>query len=127
MEVWEQRLLHTARGVFEVFVAGQGEPLCVTHYYSAFNGRGNYFADRFTDDRQVVLVNLKECGNSEPIKDESELAMVESVEDLEAINPPCGTYSAFSNRPRQHTFGGAGAVCPRNSRILRPIRRRDRR
>jgi proline iminopeptidase len=33
----------------------------------------------------VILVNLKECGNSERIATEKELSMADSVEDLEAV------------------------------------------
>lgn len=82
---WESVMVSTNRGTFEVFVAGEGEPICVTHYYSAFTKRGNYFADLFTEIGKVILVNLKECGNSERIVDETELSMTDSVEDLEAI------------------------------------------
>ncbi|MBP1995433.1 hypothetical protein [Paenibacillus eucommiae] len=85
MEVWETQLVSTKRGTFEVFISGVGKPICVTHHYSAFTKRGNYFADMFLEFGQVVLVNLKECGNSGCITDESELSMEASVEDLEAI------------------------------------------
>lgn len=88
--MWEQRLVQTERGQFEVFVAGKGEPLCVTHLYSEFNHRGNYFADLFTDYFTVYLVNLKEAGMSDRVKEEVELSMTQSVEDLEAIRQALG-------------------------------------
>jgi proline iminopeptidase len=88
--MWEQRLIQTKRGQFEVFVAGDGEPLCVTHLYSEFNHLGNYLADMFADYFTVYLVNLKEAGKSARIKEEYELSMSQSVEDLEAIRLALG-------------------------------------
>lgn len=44
---WVAKMVTTPRGIFEVFIAGTGDPICVTHYYSAFTKRGNYFADMF--------------------------------------------------------------------------------
>jgi len=83
--MWEKMFVNTDRGRFEVFVLGSGEPLCVTHLYSEFNERGNYFADMFLNSFRVYLVNLKEAGNSCRIKDKEELSMNETVNDLEAI------------------------------------------
>ncbi|TMU85835.1 alpha/beta hydrolase [Bacillus sp. BHET2] len=88
--MWEQKLIKTERGDFEIFEAGNGEPLCVTHLYSEFNERGYHFADRFVDDFKVYLVNLKESGNSTEIKDEDELSMSETSKDLEAIRVALG-------------------------------------
>jgi proline iminopeptidase len=88
--MWEQILVQTKRGQFEVFVAGEGEPLCVTHHYSEFNHLGNYFADMFVDYFTVYLVNLKEAGKSARVKEEEELSMTQSVEDLEAIRVALG-------------------------------------
>jgi proline iminopeptidase len=88
--MWEQKIIKSERGEFEVFKAGNGEPLCVTHLYSEFNERGYYFADRFVDYFTVYLVNLKEAGNSPKVKDEEELSMSETSEDLEAIRNALG-------------------------------------
>ncbi|MEC2074047.1 alpha/beta fold hydrolase [Alkalihalophilus marmarensis] len=88
--MWEQRMINTDRGEFEVFVAGSGEPLCVTHLYSEFNKRGNYFADMLVDSFTVFLINLKEAGNSPRVKNEGELSMSEASEDLEAIRIALG-------------------------------------
>lgn len=85
MPVWERSMVSTSRGVFEVFTSGEGRPLCVTHYYSAFTEKGNYFADIFTGKYKVHLVNLKEAGKSDRVNDESELGMEETVLDLEAL------------------------------------------
>lgn len=88
--MWEQTLINTDRGQFEVFVAGKGEPLCVTHLYSEFNERGNYFADMFKDTFRVYLINLKEVGKSSGVINEEELSMKETVHDLEAIRMSLG-------------------------------------
>ncbi|SEP71041.1 alpha/beta fold hydrolase [Piscibacillus halophilus] len=88
--MWEQMFVNTDRGEFEIFVSGNGEPLCVTHLYSEFNERGNYFADMFLDAFRVYLVNLKEAGNSSKVVKKEELSMQETVRDLEAIREALG-------------------------------------
>ncbi|ERN54088.1 alpha/beta hydrolase [Alkalihalophilus marmarensis] len=88
--MWEQKIIQTDRGEFDVFVAGSGEPLCVTHLYSEFNERGNYFADRFVDSFSVFLVNLKEAGHSPHVKNDEEMSMKATSEDLEAIRIALG-------------------------------------
>ncbi|WP_044339318.1 alpha/beta fold hydrolase [Rossellomorea aquimaris] len=88
--MWVQKLIQTERGAFEVFEAGNGEPLCVTHLYNEFNERGYHFADRFVDDFKVYLVNLKETGNSTEVRDEGELSMIETCKDLEAVRVALG-------------------------------------
>ena len=30
--MWEKQLIETKNGQFEIFVAGEGEPLCITAY-----------------------------------------------------------------------------------------------
>jgi len=64
MTYWETKTINTARGNFEVFVKGEGNPICVTHHYSEFNHTGDYFADSLTVNNTVYLVNLKQAGNS---------------------------------------------------------------
>ena len=88
--VWERVYLDTDRGRFEVFVNGVGKPLCVTHLYSEFNETGDRFANQFVAHRQTFLVNLKEAGKSPRVYDDSELAMEQAVEDLEAIRRALG-------------------------------------
>lgn len=83
--MWEQKLLHTKRGTFEVFIKGSGDPLCVTHHYSEFNESGDYFAEIFTSTHQVFLINLRNAGHSVKATTEHELSMSETIEDLEAI------------------------------------------
>lgn len=88
--MWIQRFIETARGTFELFTKGQGEPLCITHLYSAYDERGNTFANPFTADYHVYLINLRGCGNSVGAEKESQYSMRESVNDLEAIRMSLG-------------------------------------
>jgi proline iminopeptidase len=90
MVMWEQKILHTSRGVFEIFIKGNGKPICVTHHYSEFNCSGDYFADSFTDQNQVILVNLREAGKSEKAEEPYQLSMIEAVFDLEGIRDALG-------------------------------------
>lgn len=101
--MWQQKLIQTDRGDFEIFEAGSGEPLCVTHLYSEFNERGYHFADRFVEDYKVYLVNLKETGNSTEVQDEDELSMRETSKDLEAIRSALG-YDSWNYAG--HSSGG---------------------
>ena len=82
---WERDLLKTSRGVFEIFVKGEGEPLCVTHLYSEFNQTGDYFAETFTKTNKVFLINLREAGNSEKAHEPYQLSFLETIFDIEAI------------------------------------------
>ena len=67
------------------FTKGSGEPLCITHHYSQFNETGDYFADVFTATHRVLLINLRDAGNSAKAQVENELSMIETIHDLEAI------------------------------------------
>ncbi|TYR77033.1 alpha/beta fold hydrolase [Rossellomorea vietnamensis] len=88
--MWKQQLLKTNRGLFEIFVRGKGKPVCITHLYSEFNELGYYFADTFVHQFKVILVNLKEAGNSCRADLAEELSMAESVKDLEAVREALG-------------------------------------
>lgn len=90
MDIWKQELIKTARGTFEIFSKGQGAPLCVAHHYSVFNETGDYFADAFTGAHRVILVNLREAGNSESAHAPYELSMLETVFDLEGVREALG-------------------------------------
>lgn len=90
MSEWTQSLLETSRGTFEIFIKGEGEPLCVTHHYSDFNTSGDYFAETFTESHQVILVNLREAGRSDKAIEPYQLSMLETVFDLEAIRETLG-------------------------------------
>ncbi|MFD1863828.1 alpha/beta fold hydrolase [Planococcus chinensis] len=90
MSNWEQKLIKTDRGIFEVFTKGNGEPICVTHHYSVFNKSGDYFGEAFTGTHQVFLVNLREAGQSERAHASYELSMLETVFDLEAVRKALG-------------------------------------
>lgn len=83
--MWKQEFIHTDRGTFELFTKGHGEPICITHLYSQFNETGDYFADSFTSLHKVILINLKDAGNSVTASQEDELSMEETIQDLEAI------------------------------------------
>ncbi|MFD1928781.1 alpha/beta fold hydrolase [Sporosarcina siberiensis] len=83
--MWIQQFIETTRGSFEVFVKGEGEPICVTHLYSAYNEKGNTFANPFTEHGTVYLVNLRGAGNSVGSVHKDDLSMADSILDLEAI------------------------------------------
>lgn len=96
-------MVRTPRGQFEVFIKGEGGPICITHLYSEFNESGDYFADTFTDTNQVFLVNLKNAGQSEKAKNAYELSMIDAVLDLEEIRKFFGFHSwTFAG----HSTGG---------------------
>lgn len=100
---WATRLVETARGTFEVFVKGEGAPLCITHLYSEYNDSGDRLADVFTDRFQVFLVNLRDAGNSVKSTDVRELDFDETVKDVEAIREALGFASwTFAG----HSMGG---------------------
>ncbi|SHG44938.1 alpha/beta fold hydrolase [Ornithinibacillus halophilus] len=88
--MWKKRLIDTERGVFELFEKGEGDPLAVTHHYSAFDERGNSFANPFTAHYRVYLINLRGAGNSVQAQDPSEYSMDEAVHDLEAVREALG-------------------------------------
>lgn len=100
MNLWKREIIKTKRGNFEIFIAGQGNPICVTHHYSVFNESGDYFAQTFINNNKVILVNLRECGNSDRAKEPYQLSMIETVLDLEAIRQELGfsswTYAGHS-------------------------------
>ncbi len=87
---WERNLVTTERGSFEFFIKGQGKPICITHLYSAFNESGDNFADTFTSNNMVYLINLRETGSSARAEQFHQLSMLETVMDLEAIRQSLG-------------------------------------
>ncbi|MBA2173733.1 alpha/beta hydrolase [Halobacillus locisalis] len=88
--LWEQQIVNTERGSFEMFVRGEGPPLAVTHLYSEFNQTGDYFAQSFTEYNRVFLINLRGCGESEEPHETYQFSMLESVLDLESIRRALG-------------------------------------
>lgn len=103
MSEWKKELIETNRGRFEVFVKGEGEPVCITHHYSEFNESGDYFAETFIENKKVFLVNLKDAGNSDKAGNAHELSMVDAVLDLEEIRKVYGYLSwTFAG----HSTGG---------------------
>ncbi|WP_042220914.1 alpha/beta fold hydrolase [Oceanobacillus manasiensis] len=105
--MWKKELVQTNRGTFEIFFKGEGEPICITHLYSQFNEKGYYFADPFTEQFKVYLVNLKNAGNSSKVTSDEELSMLESVKDIESIRVALGYKTwAFGG----HSAGGMLAL-----------------
>ncbi|MFC4559240.1 alpha/beta fold hydrolase [Virgibacillus kekensis] len=90
MGKWKRKMVNTLRGKFEVFVKGEGTPVCVTHHYSEFNETGDYFADMFCETNQVFLVNPREAGGSAGAAEPYQLSMLETVFDLEAVRKELG-------------------------------------
>lgn len=103
MSEWKREMIETIRGCFEVFVKGEGEPVCITHHYSEFNESGDYFAETFIENNKVFLVNLRETGNSDRAENAHELSMVDAVLDLEEIRKVYG-YSSWTFAG--HSTGG---------------------
>ncbi len=105
--MWIQRLIDTERGTFELFEKGTGEPLAVTHLYSAFDERGNTFSQPFTEHYHVYLINLKGAGQSVKVEEELEYSLDNAVFDLEAIRTTLGLEKwAFAG----HSTGGMLAL-----------------
>ncbi len=103
MSEWKKEMIETNRGCFEVFVKGEGAPVCVTHHYSEFNESGDYFAETFIETNKVFLVNLKDAGNTDKAENAYELSMVDAVLDLEEIRKVFGYLSwTFAG----HSTGG---------------------
>ncbi|MER2111926.1 MAG: alpha/beta hydrolase [Solibacillus isronensis] len=105
--MWEQQLIETTRGIFEVFTKGEGKPLCVTHLYSEYNANGNRFAEMFVPYYKVHLVNLRGCGNSTDDVSVFNYGMKDSVADLEALRTTLG-YDAWGFAG--HSTGGMLAL-----------------
>jgi len=83
--MWKQRFIETARGTFELFEKGEGEPLAITHFYMAFNENGNWFANPFTKHYKVYLINVRGAGNSPSVTEDKQMSFTEIIQDLEAI------------------------------------------
>lgn len=103
MTKWKGKIIETKRGKFEIFIRGEGQPVCVAHHYSEFNESGDHFANTFTHKYQTILVNLRGTGRSEGYTSEEELSMEETVKDLEAIRASLG-YEQWSFAG--HSTGG---------------------
>ena len=87
---WIRQYVSTERGNFEIFISGKGLPVCVTHNYSEFNETGDSFAETFTDNHKVILVNLREAGNSAKAIEPYQMSLIEAVLDLEEIRKVLG-------------------------------------
>nr|WP_236561278.1 alpha/beta hydrolase [Pontibacillus sp. HMF3514] len=83
-------MVEAERGTFEVFVKGEGPPLCVSHLYAQYNESGDLFADCFTRTNTVFLVNLRGTGESERAVHAYQFSLLETVFDLESIRHALG-------------------------------------
>jgi proline iminopeptidase len=100
---WEQQLIETENGIFEVFSKGSGKPLCVAHHYTEFTSEGDLFAESFVRSHQVYLVNLRGAGLSVDATSGFELSLIDAVMDLEAIRAAIGIQTwSFAG----HSTGG---------------------
>jgi proline iminopeptidase len=87
---WEKEIIETNRGNFEVFISGEGTPICVTHHYTEFNESGDALAQVMRENNKVILVNLREAGNSTKAVEPYQLSLIEAVFDLEEIRKELG-------------------------------------
>lgn len=92
MKVWERKIIETARGEFEIFITGEGTPTCITHHYTEFNDSGDAFAEVISENKniKVILVNLREAGNSAKAVEPYQLSLIEAVFDLEEVRKKLG-------------------------------------
>lgn len=105
--MWENHYIETSRGRFEYFVAGNGEPLAITHFYMEFNSKGNLFANPFTENYKVYLINVRGAANSAIVEDDKQMSLKEVILDLEAIREVLGLDKwAFAG----HSTGGMLAL-----------------
>ncbi|TGB04415.1 alpha/beta fold hydrolase [Halobacillus salinus] len=87
---WKKKIVQTHRGVFELFEKGEGPPLVVTHLYSEFNETGDYFANSMVGNYKVILLNLRQCGESERVQEPYQLSLLETIFDVEAVREELG-------------------------------------
>ncbi|GAK12723.1 alpha/beta fold hydrolase [Geomicrobium sp. JCM 19039] len=87
--------IQTARGTFEVYTEGKGQPVAVTHLYQSFRGNGDFFVQKLCEHYRVILINLRGCHESPSINDREEYSMETAIQDLEAIRTAFG-YSAWA-------------------------------
>lgn len=88
--MWNQKMVETERGSFELFEKGQGAPLAVTHLYSEFNQKGSTMAAPFANHYRVYLINLRGAGQSVSADTPEAYSMDETLKDLEAIRKALG-------------------------------------
>lgn len=100
MSLWERKIIVTNRGDFEVFISGEGDPICITHHYTEFNDTGDALAQVMRENNRVILVNLREAGTSAKAIEPYQLSIIEAVFDLDEIRKElgyhCWTYAGHS-------------------------------
>lgn len=101
--MFERSIVKTVRGHFEVFVAGEGEPLAFTHLYSEFNTLGNLMSQQLSKLYKVIIINLRGAGSSDNATEEYSYSMDDAVLDMEAVRKALEIEQwAFAG----HTTGG---------------------
>lgn len=83
--MFEQGVIETKRGKFEIFKGGTGTPLAYTHLYSEFNTLGDIMSQHLVEHYTVYIINLRGAGQSDgPTKDHT-YSMDDAVRDMEAL------------------------------------------
>lgn len=83
--MFEVKLVDSARGIFEVFTYGQGEPLAYTHLYSEYNSNGDIMSQQLSDYYKVYVINLRGAGQSDDQTEDYTYSMDDAIHDLEAV------------------------------------------
>lgn len=98
--MFEEKIIKTERGTFEIFKKGNGEPLAFTHLYSEFNTLGNTMAHMLAEHYTVHIINLRGAGGSDGPTDAYTYSMDDAIHDMEAIrkalNIDAWTFSGHS-------------------------------
>lgn len=100
----KKEIIKTDRGDFEIFIGGKGtKPICISHLYQEFLSGDEPYSKLIGQHYKVILVNLKNAGQSCKANSKTELTMEETVKDLEGIREKLGYSSwAFAG----HSTGG---------------------
>lgn len=83
--MFETKLVESSRGIFEVFVRGEGEPLIYTHLYSEYNSLGNLMSQQLSEHYKVYIINLRGAGQSDNQTEKYTYSMDDAIHDLEAV------------------------------------------
>ncbi|MGE7694694.1 alpha/beta fold hydrolase [Lysinibacillus sp. NPDC094177] len=100
----KKEIIKTNRGEFEVFIGGKGtKPICISHLYQEFSSGDEPYSKIIGEHYKVILVNLKNAGQTCKANSKKELTMEETVKDLESIREKLGYNTwAFAG----HSTGG---------------------
>ncbi|MEI3611548.1 alpha/beta fold hydrolase [Pseudogracilibacillus sp. SO30301A] len=100
----KREMIKTNRGEFELFIGGKGkEPICISHLYQEYLSGDEPYSRVLGEYYKVILINLKNAGSTSKATSKNELAMEETIKDLESIREKLGYSSwAFAG----HSTGG---------------------